>query len=79
MVFEVCLQFLAEWPVLYLVFNSRRLVILLFRFKEVAKLLIESGADVNIQANNGCRAFDIGSIIGERKIKGIFGPEAIIA
>ena len=36
-----------------------------FRFKAVAKLLIESGADVNIQGNNGCRAFDIGSIIGE--------------
>lgn len=42
-------------------------------------MLIESGADVNIQANNGCRAFDIGSIIGEHKIKGIFGPEAVLA
>ena len=39
--------------------------VLLLSFTAVAKFLIESGADVNIQGNNGCRAFDIGSIIGE--------------
>ena len=36
-----------------------------FRHKAVAKLLIDSGANVNIQEKNGCTAFDVASIIGE--------------
>ena len=36
-----------------------------FRHIAVAKLLIDSGANVNIQEKNGCTAFDVASIIGE--------------
>lgn len=39
-------------------------IILSFRHKSVAKLLIESRADVNIQARDGYTAFDMASIIG---------------
>jgi len=35
-----------------------------YRHKAVAKLLIDSGANVNIQEKNGCTAFDVASIIG---------------
>lgn len=67
-------HFVNEWPVLYLcsfVFCLLSAVLFCFeyRYKEVAKLLIESGADVTIQGNTGCRAFDIGSITGEHSIK----------
>ena len=35
-----------------------------FRFKAVAKLLIKSGADVNIRDKNSCTAFDMASVMG---------------
>lgn len=38
---------------------------LLFRHKTVAKLLIDAGANVNIQEKNGCTAFDMATVIGE--------------
>lgn len=39
--------------------------LLLFRHKAVAKLLIDAGANVNIQEKNGCTAFDMATVIGE--------------
>lgn len=40
-------------------------VIVLYRKKDVAVFLIEKGADVTIQAKNGCTAFDMALIIGK--------------
>ena len=42
-----------------------------FRFKAVAKLLIKSGADVNIRDKNSCTAFDMASVMGGLKKKEI--------
>ena len=36
--------------------------------KAVSRLLIDHGANVNIQAKNGCTAFDIASIIGDTEV-----------
>ena len=38
-----------------------------FRKKVVAKYLINAGADVQIQAKNGCTAFDMASLIGKQE------------
>ena len=38
----------------------------------IARLLIDSGADISVQANNGCTAFDIASIIGDTDVVGGF-------
>ena len=37
---------------------------LYFRKKSVAMFLINIGADVSVQAKNGCTAFDMASLIG---------------
>lgn len=34
----------------------------------IARLLIDAGAKVSVQANNGCTAFDIASIIGDTEV-----------
>ena len=41
------------------------LLMLYFRHKAVVKLLIDSGANVNIQEKNGCTAFDMATITGK--------------
>ena len=38
---------------------------LIIRHKQVVQLLLDNSADVNIQADDGCTAFDMASIIGE--------------
>lgn len=43
---------------------SSHLIAVCFRKKTVAKYLISAGADVMIQAKNGCTAFDMASLIG---------------
>jgi hypothetical protein len=35
------------------------------RHKQVVKLLLDCSANVNIQADDGCTAFDMASIIGK--------------
>ena len=39
-------------------------VFVFFRKKNVAMFLINIGADVTVQAKNGCTAFDMASLIG---------------
>ncbi|XP_031564068.1 ankyrin repeat and SAM domain-containing protein 6-like isoform X2 [Actinia tenebrosa] len=39
-----------------------------YRHKQVVKLLLDHSADVNIQADDGCTAFDMASIIGDTDI-----------
>lgn len=45
--------------------------VLLQRHKQVVKLLLENSADVNIQADDGCTAFDMASIIGKLRYTSI--------
>lgn len=39
-----------------------------FSKKQVAMFLLNAGADVSIQAKNGCTAFDMASLIGKHVI-----------